>query len=1390
MQLRAKMEELEIETALAESNAKLKVLKEYEHSEDGRSSVQSKQRKGNHLKQSELKTEQRDYSPSQPAVVKSRTKAISNPVSLAASQSGTSEDTGHCANRQTNDSIIQVMQKQHDLTELLVKQQRQTHLPSKDIQVFTGDPLTYKSFIRSFEHTIECKTDNEKDMLYYLEQYTAGEPQELVRSCEYKPSSRGFTEAKRLLQRHYGDELIIARAYIDKALKWPQIKSDDGKALSAYALFLIGCRNTLEDGESMEEMDNPTNMRAVISKLPYKMKERWRSGAFDIKERQGVRARFTHLVDFIDRQAKMAMDPLFGDILDNRNVVAMKENQKEKYPKKGISKSSFATNICMEERRPPDVSRKQVSPFKIINAFEKPCMFCSKGHALESCSEIKEQPHKVRVEFLKSKGLCFGCLTKGHLSKMCKKRMECKECSQKHPDILHIMEDHKGAKDVESSDKNISCAQVSLNHQSSNFSESAGDNCVLSIVPVKVKSGKSDRYVETYAFLDAGSTATFCTEELRKKLNLKGKPTQILMSTMCQDKPGEQKLVSSFILTDLEVCALEDTEYFELPKVFTHCSIPVQNENIPKQVDISKWPYLREVSIPSINANVDLLIGANNPKTMEPWYIINSQQDGPYAVKTALGWVVSGTIKKESITAERSKVLQHTVNHLSVVEIEQLLIQQYNSDFPERHYEEKEEMSQEDKQFLRSVQENTKFENGHYCVKLPLRNESVKMPNNRSVAELRAANLKRKLQRNSSLLEDYSQFMKSIIEKGYAVKVPTEQLDRNDNKVWYIPHHGVYHPKKKKIRVVFDCTASFQGMSLNSQLLQGPNLTNTLIGVLTRFREEPIAMMADVESMFYQVRVPEEDADMLRFLWWSGGNLNAPIEEYRMMVHLFGAMSSPSCASYALRKTAEDRNDVASQKAVETVLNNFYVDDCLRSVCMEKEAIDLVKDLRDLCSEGGFCLTKWVSNSRKVLLSIPADHRASGIKDLELDQDSLPIERALGMQWCTENDTFIYNIQIKEKPLSRRGILSVVNSIYDPLGFLVPLILPVKLLLRDMCKQGYGWDEEIDHKHTDQWVRWLEELNHLSDFKIQRCVKPEKFGNTTEAQLHHFSDASESAYATATYLVRTNELNQKHCSLLMGKSRVSPLKQITIPRLELTAAAVAVKMDKVLRQELQIPLRQSIFWTDSITVLNYIGNESARFKTFVANRVSQIRDATTPLQWRFVKSSQNPSDQATRGLKAKDFVQAETWMKGPNFLLKPEKEWPQRPDQMSQVPEQDPEIKGEIKVNVLNVSESNDIMSKLTGYYSGWFQLKRATAWMLRFKEILLQLCKARKQLQSSIAQSEKDPEKQAAFLQDQMQKYKSTVRGKSLSLEDLIQAEIQLIQYSQNSISQKKLRL
>ncbi|KAI3356203.1 hypothetical protein L3Q82_017185 [Scortum barcoo] len=465
-------------------------------------------------------------------------------------------------------------------------------------------------------------------------------------------------------------------------------------------------------------------------------------------------------------------------------------------------------------------------------------------------------------------------------------------------------------------------------------------------------------------------------------------------------------------------------------------------------------------------------------------------------------------------------------------------------------------------------------------------------------------------------------------------------------------------------------------------------------------------MMADIESKFYQVRVPDTDADLLRFLWWPDGNLSAPLKEYRMAVHLFGATSSPSVASYALRRTAEDRKYMAAPEAVEAVLHNFYVDDCLKSAPTEDEAVALVKNLRDLCMKGDFNLTKWVSNSRKVLSSVPAENRATELKDLDLTHDNRPIERALDVQWCTEDDTFAYSIKLQDNPMTRRGILSVVNSIYDPLGFLVPVIFPAKLLLRNLCKEKRRWDDEVSGMQADQWSKWLEELIHLSDFSIRICVKPVGFGHTVEARLHHFSDASEHAYGTASYLVLVDEQGRTHCSFVMGKSRVAPLKQVTIPRLELTAAVVTVKVDKMLQEEMQLPLQQSIFWTDSMTV-RYINSKTARFKTFVANRIALIQEATKSEQWKYVRTSDNPADQATRGMKVESLMQGETWINGPQFLLQPESEWPQRPDDATQDLQNDSEVKN-ITANRITAEEKSDPMNQLIQYYSSWGQIEES----------------------------------------------------------------------------------
>ena len=191
-------------------------------------------------------------------------------------------------------------------------------------------------------------------------------------------------------------------------------------------------------------------------------------------------------------------------------------------------------------------------------------------------------------------------------------------------------------------------------------------------------------------------------------------------------------------------------------------------------------------------------------------------------------------------------------------------------------------------------------------------------------------------------------------------------------------------------------------------------MTNNLADVLIRLREAPVAFVADIESMFYQVGVPVEDRDVMRFLWWPGGDMKSAPKEYRMTVHLFGATSSPSCANYALRRTSEDFGGLFGEQAQKVIKENFYVDDCLRSDETEDEAIEVAGDLRSLCRLGGFNLTKFASTSRRLLKSLPPQEREKDVKSIDLNLDDLPQARALGVCWKMEDDVFGSNLSSTE----------------------------------------------------------------------------------------------------------------------------------------------------------------------------------------------------------------------------------------------------------------------------------------------------------------------------------------------------------------------------------------
>ena len=403
------------------------------------------------------------------------------------------------------------------------------------------------------------------------------------------------------------------------------------------------------------------------------------------------------------------------------------------------------------------------------------------------------------------------------------------------------------------------------------------------------------------------------------------------------------------------------------------------------------------------------------------------------------------------------------------------------------------------------------------------------------------------------------------------------------------------------------------------------------------------------------------------------------------------------------------------------------------------DATSLQHDLKDLLMKGGFHISKWISNSRDVMSLIPVSERAKEVKDLDLDNDTLPIDRALGIRWCAESDVFCFKIEIENQPLTRRGILSMVSSIFDPLGFLAPFTMKAKCLLQELCKLQLGWDKKIPENLTLQWNDWLKDLERLTDFSIRRCCKPPGFGEIRSAQLHHFADASECGYGTVSYLRLENHEGTIHCSYINGKSCVAPLKQITIPRLELTAATVAVRIDKMLKSELQVPIDKTVFWTDSMTVLRYIGNTSARFYTFVANRLTVIHEGSQPDQWRYISTKLNPADLASRGISTKAMLQKQ-WITEPEFLSKSEEYWPENPMKITmKMLDRDPEIKTKCSTVQATIKDSSCVsadddhtsVDKIINYHSSWYKLKKSVAWILKIRSELLHRVRQRKHVKS-----------------------------------------------------------
>lgn len=1122
-----------------------------------------------------------------------------------------------------------------DLARLVAKNQ----LLPKRLWQFNDEPARYLTWKYSFLNVMNEINATEMEQLDLLVNHLGRESKSQannIRAANARNPEKAVRDIWLRLDSEYGSAETIECALKKRINTFQTLSDNDRKRffdLSDLAAEVESVKCDSKFGSAFAYYDTSSGINDFVRKLPRRFQEKWATESDRFKFQNGVSfTPFSVFTKFLRDLARIRNDPSL--MFENTRNPPKSESvyNSQQGPRRVLGNSNRQVNVL---NRKTEVEWKSESDNTSARC---PIHGNHSNHTLRDCLKFQSKSLKERKDYLFKNGYCLRCCgQKRHLRKNCKETVKCDVCSSfSHVTLLHPDSNSEQAHEGEQTSVKSACTEVcnSVDHTS----KSCAKIVLVNVYPIGLE--KCAR--KFYCMIDDQSNRSLATSAFFDAFGEKGPETEYVISSCAGRFTTSGRSASGYVVQSVDgSCTLN------LPSLIECNDIPSNREEIPSPVVARYYKHLHDVVeyLPEIdnNVNIELLIGRD---LIECHHVLDQrigEKGQPYGQKLHLGWVIIGNVclgkthlpeaicvNKTSILSHgRPTVLQPCENAFSVKE---------ENIFKRTQGDEKPGLSVEDRAFLNKMDAGfERTEIGQWQAPLPFRDDRPILPDNKPMALCRAKSFDMSLRCNPIKKEQVFEFMNNLICNKHAEIAPEIPLSHER---WYLPMFAVFHPKKpNSVRVVFDSSAKFQNVSLNSVLLQGPNLCNSLLGILLRFRRERIAVTMDIEQMFYNFKVPVEERRYLRFLWHVDNDFDKPLIDYQMSTHVFGNSPSPSVASYGLRKIVE----FGDSDVKDLVCNNFYVDDGLVSCATADQAIDLIHRTKQILHDGGNVrLHKFASNSRDVLDSFDQNDLAKCLKDLDLGNTVLPMQRSLGLLWNTETDEFTFKVNASGEVYTRRGLLSTINSVYDPIGFAQPVIVRGKLLLRDMCSTNHDWDEPLPDELYHKWKNWVDSLSYLEQLRIPRPYSHISFGTARERKVVVFSDASKDAIAAVAYL-KLSEDNSSNMSFLLGKAKVAPVHGHTIPRLELCAAVLATQIAETIRDELDISNKDFKFFTDSQVVLGYLSNESRRFFVYVSNRVSRIRLFSQPTQWHYIASECNPADVATRPMCASDLMDSD-WL--------------------------------------------------------------------------------------------------------------------------------------------------
>ncbi|XP_050555461.1 uncharacterized protein LOC126911595 [Spodoptera frugiperda] len=862
------------------------------------------------------------------------------------------------------------------------------------------------------------------------------------------------------------------------------------------------------------------------------------------------------------------------------------------------------------------------------------CILCKDNHTLCHCKNFTQMEPTERCDYVKKYQLCFNCLAPGHSARKCRLNMSCRICHKRHHSLVHQyantsttnQSDNKHLSEEQTKSKEA-IEQVELAAHFANSTCTA--LLATALVPVCDDSG---RVTILRALVDQGSQATFISERAAQLLRLKRMPTHATINGVGSTTTAVKHAAY------IELRSRHDDSFKLRIKAYvmsTRITTHLPSHTIPTNT----WSHLEGLILadPGFNkrGRIDLLLGVEVCAQILRSDIIKGPPGSPCAQNTSLGWILFGNIHEKGNTSELI-VMHHSLN------LDKMLKSMWELDT------EGETTLTQDERKCEEIYQSThsRTEDGRYIVKLPTRVNKLlsTQGGTRDIAMKRLNQLEKRLEKNPTLRTEYIKVMDEYINMDHMEEVPKEEINKESV---YLPHHAVVKEEKEttKVRIVFNASQKGNnGISLNDELLVGPQLQTDMRSLIMRWRMRRICFVADVQRMYRMILVTKEDKDLQRIVWRS--DPSQPVKDYRLTRVTFGTASAPYLAVRTLHQVANDEGAVCPE-AAKMIKEDFYVDDLMASHDNLEDAIHIAKNVEAILQKGGFTLQKWCSNDADFLRQFEPAKRTS---HASLDITIHGTITALGLRWNMGKDVFQYSLNLPPitNTITKRTILADVQRLFDPLGWLAPAMLSTKLLIQSLWLRGIGWDEEVDTEIGRDWITLRDSLQNLSEIEVQRWLGT-TINNNSKIEVHGFCDASTKAYAAVAYVRVTQETKEVQTQIIAAKTRVAPVKPVSLPRLELCGALILSRLLKQIKIAMRIPDDNIYAWTDSTIMLSWLLGDPTRWQVFVRNRVVEILD-NTGTNWFHVQTSDNPADVASRGEHILELKEDEQWWKGPKWL--------------------------------------------------------------------------------------------------------------------------------------------